>query len=71
MNCPSCGFNQLPKNNRHCPKCGHKLSPTTPVVDFSAYITDRTRDFVGRDWVFALHDQQPYHPMCQGRLWRG
>jgi Cdc6-like AAA superfamily ATPase len=24
---------------------------------FSAYITDRTRDFVGREWVFAEIDR--------------
>ena len=28
----------------------------TPL-DFSAYITDRTRDFVGREWVFAEIDR--------------
>lgn len=26
-------------------------------LDFSAYITDRTRDFVGREWVFAEIDR--------------
>lgn len=27
------------------------------MFDFSAYITDRTRDFVGREWVFAEIDR--------------
>lgn len=26
-------------------------------LDFSAYIADRTRDFTGREWVFAEIDQ--------------
>jgi hypothetical protein len=26
------------------------------TLDFSAYIADRTRDFVGREWVFAEID---------------
>jgi hypothetical protein len=27
------------------------------TLDFSAYITDRTRDFTGRKWVFAEIDR--------------
>ena len=26
---------------------------TTTIIDFSDYIGDRTRDFTGREWVFA------------------
>jgi hypothetical protein len=26
-------------------------------LDFSAYIAERTRDFVGREWVFAEIDR--------------
>lgn len=29
----------------------------TPVINFSAFITDRTRDFTGREWVFAEMDR--------------
>ena len=27
------------------------------IFDFSDYITDRTRDFIGREWVFAEIDR--------------
>jgi hypothetical protein len=27
-----------------------------PSPDFSAYIAERTRDFIGREWVFAEID---------------
>jgi hypothetical protein len=29
----------------------------TVQIDFSDYITERTRDFTGRDWVFAEIDE--------------
>jgi WD40 repeat protein len=32
------------------------VASTSYVIDFSPFITDRTRDFVGRDWVFAKID---------------
>ena len=28
-----------------------------PPIDFSAYIIDRTKDFTGREWVFAEIDR--------------
>ena len=27
------------------------------MLDFSTYIADRTRDFVGREWIFAEIDR--------------
>lgn len=52
MNCPTCDFSPLPDTARFCPNCGSRLAAAS-AMDFSAYISERTRDFVGREWVFA------------------
>lgn len=55
MKCPDCGHEPIPQRIHFCPNCKTRL-PTSPVIDFSSYIADRTRDFTGREWVFAEID---------------
>jgi hypothetical protein len=37
---------------------------TGTTLDFSAFIADRTRDFTGREWVFAETDRRLADPQA-------
>ena len=47
--------NPLPGGAKFCPNYGESVSASatspSPILDFSDYIADRTRDFTGREWV--------------------
>ncbi|MCZ7567095.1 MAG: hypothetical protein M5U01_00660 [Ardenticatenaceae bacterium] len=51
MDCPNCGFGELPEDARSCPVYREGL-PTVPSIDVTKLIAGRTQDFTGRAWVF-------------------
>jgi len=63
MNCSNCQ-SILTFDSIFCPKCGAPVSiqPTSAALDFSFYITDRTRDSTGREWVFTVIDRWTANP---------